>query len=45
MFLVTSGTGAVLDDVGFVASSCPQDLTPINDHHITEIALRVYEPV
>ena len=34
----------VLDDVGFVASSCPQDLTPINDHNITEIALRVYEP-
>jgi uncharacterized protein YcgI (DUF1989 family) len=33
-----------LEDLGVVATSCPQDLTPCNAWVITEIALRVYEP-
>ena len=31
-----------LDDLGFVATSCPQDLTACNAGIITEIGLRVY---
>ena len=31
-----------LDDLGFVATSCPQDLTACNAGIITEMALRVY---
>jgi len=32
----------VLDDLGVVASSCPQDLTPCNGWRITPVALRVF---
>lgn len=34
----------VLDDIGFVASSCPQDLTACNGYVITEMAIRVFRP-
>jgi uncharacterized protein len=34
----------VLDDLGVVASSCPQDLTPCNGWKITPVAFRVYTP-
>ncbi len=34
----------VLDDLGVVASSCPQDLTPCNAWVITEMAFRVLSP-
>jgi uncharacterized protein YcgI (DUF1989 family) len=33
-----------LEDLGVVATSCPQDLTPCNAWVITEMAFRVYEP-
>ena len=33
-----------LDDLGVVASSCPQDLTPCNGWKITPVAFRVYAP-
>jgi uncharacterized protein YcgI (DUF1989 family) len=33
-----------LDDLGLVASSCPQDLTPCNAWKITPVAFRVYLP-
>jgi uncharacterized protein YcgI (DUF1989 family) len=43
------GTGAyiemdVLDDLGVVASSCPQDLTACNAGVITEMAFRILRP-
>jgi len=34
----------VLEDLGVVASSCPQDLTPCNAFHVTEMAFRVFRP-
>ena len=34
-----------LDDLGVVASSCPQDLTACNAWTITPVALRVFTPV
>jgi hypothetical protein len=34
----------VLDDLGVVASSCPQDLTACNGYVITEMAFRVLRP-
>lgn len=34
----------VLDDLGVVASSCPQDLTACNAWVITEMAFRVFSP-
>jgi uncharacterized protein len=45
----THGPGAhleleALDDLGMVASSCPQDLTPCNAWTITPIALRIFTP-
>jgi uncharacterized protein YcgI (DUF1989 family) len=33
-----------LEDLGVVATSCPQDLTPCNAWVITEMAFRVFEP-
>jgi uncharacterized protein YcgI (DUF1989 family) len=33
-----------LEEIGLVATSCPQDLTPCNAWVITEMAFRVYEP-
>lgn len=35
----------VLDDLGVVASSCPQDLTACNAWVITEMAFRVFSPL
>lgn len=34
-----------LDHLGLVASSCPQDLTPCNAWKVTEMAIRIYEPL
>lgn len=34
----------VLEDLGLVVSSCPQDLTPCNGWRITPVALRVFAP-
>jgi uncharacterized protein len=46
----THGPGAyleleALDDLGVVASSCPQDLTPCNAWTITPVAFRIFTPV
>ncbi|HEX7146992.1 MAG TPA: urea carboxylase-associated family protein [Actinomycetota bacterium] len=43
----THGPGAhleleALDDLGLVASSCPQDLTPCNAWNITPVAFRIF---
>jgi uncharacterized protein len=35
----------VLDDIGLVASSCPQDLTACNGYVITEMGLRIFSAV
>jgi uncharacterized protein YcgI (DUF1989 family) len=44
------GAGAYIElealaDLGVVLAACPQDLTPCNAFHPTEMAVRVYEPV
>jgi uncharacterized protein YcgI (DUF1989 family) len=35
----------VKEDLGVVASSCPQDLTACNAWNISEVAFRVFEPI